>query len=227
MSRVSLFLAAAAMVLCSVTTVYADHVYYSEDFESQADNTIPGGWSIIWNGQGDAAQGVRAEANGNRYLRVAGRYGWSGVLLHEFSSPMADQVLYSFQAQWSSGDDGAVEIGNGTVATYIHPANLGVTDTNWHSVTMAIDFVNEVFTATLDGNAVYSGICYPQTQGGWSPYSTNPAIVVDSAWYGEIHVDNISIVDNISGQSVPLPATIWAGGVLMVGLAAFHKLRRR
>jgi hypothetical protein len=85
----------ALIVLCMLAAVAPkalaiDNVIFQDNFESYAVGTFPstGGWSLVWNGAGDAYQVITDSyySSPTKSLQLMGSVGWSSVVTKDFSS---------------------------------------------------------------------------------------------------------------------------------------------
>ncbi len=169
---------------------------YKENFESQPVNTFPSDWVIRFSGDGGLE--VRSEEE-NQFLRVAGLYGWSGVVRHDFAAPMPGRVEFRLRIRTSGGSGagtGSIGIGNGQVAMGVGLPDLGISDTAWHLVRCVVDFSAGSAAAYLDGSSSPTplSMAAQDSTSTWTWWSTAPAIAFDSNWGNEINVDDIQIV---------------------------------
>ncbi len=88
---VAVFAALSVPAAAASKAVPAKTVLFQEDFDAYPPGTLPAGWIIVWNGAGDAEQGVSdAQAySGTSSLRLLGQPNWSAVVQHAFSSDSA------------------------------------------------------------------------------------------------------------------------------------------
>jgi hypothetical protein len=195
--------------------------YYSENFQSYSVNTMPSGWIIKYNGAGDSFQGVR-ESSGNQYLQLQGVSGWSAVLRRDFSTPMPENAVFTFDVYRPGGtstEAGAFGIGSGSEAFSVNLATIGLTNqTAWHSVRCEVDFLSNTATAFVNGSTSGTAMNYgaQNPSAPWSVWGTAPAIFFDSNWSGTMQVDNISVA------AIPEPTT-----GLLVGAGCLLLLYRR
>lgn len=68
--------------------VAADTVLFEESFDTSPPGALPLGWEIVWNGAGDAEQGVSDALAYSEpsSLRLLGQPGWSAVVQHSVAS---------------------------------------------------------------------------------------------------------------------------------------------
>jgi len=174
-----------------------DGCYFAEDFERHNEGSLPEQWIVVYNGRGHKAQGIRAQS-GNKYLRVAGRQGWSCVLRHEFAQPMPSKVSFSFRLRTLSGI-GVIGIGNGTKCIGYSMEGLEIRDDRWHDILFIVDFDAGVASYFIDYKPTHQDVPLhiqdPKSQ--WTYWDNRPAIAFDSdnKVQGEIQVDDIKIYD--------------------------------
>lgn len=163
-----------------------------EDFYYE-EGSLPEGWVIVYSGEGEDKQRI-VEDNDKTFLKVEGRSSWSGVVRYDFAEPFADKMVFEFDA--AARTTGAVMLGNGSFYTCFGMTNHG--EDVWNHYIYIVDFSNESVEIIVNGNLVHVGdsLAVQDPDKDWSPFSTQPCIVVDTGNKDsncDISLDNLRV----------------------------------